>query len=200
MSRAVIWALWPTKVFLRVMVWLSQTLMVLSLEADTTMGFFVSWWKRTQLTQSVWALASTVYLHSPMMFQILRFLSLPPEAICLLSGEKATVRTSLVWLMNLEVVVPFLMSQSLRVASQEEERANLESAERAKSEMKWEWPVRVFLGTPHVWSSSPSFLGCSSQTMMLLSLPPEMRKGLVAPSTTCSPYWRVVTQPLCFSR
>jgi len=88
----------------------------------------------------VWAFCSTVNLHSPTVFQILRFLSLPPLAICLLSGEKATARTSLEWPTNLLMVYPFLRSQSLRVPSHDEVKQYLLSCERARSLMKWECP------------------------------------------------------------
>ena len=51
-SRVLIWALCPMKVCLRAMTELSQTLMVLSHEADTTIGFLTSWKYLTQETQS----------------------------------------------------------------------------------------------------------------------------------------------------
>lgn len=88
----------------------------------------------------MWAFCSTVNLHSPKVFQIFKFLSLPPLAIYLLSGENATERTSLVWLTNLLVVTPFLRSQSLRVPSHEELKQYLLSYERVMSLTKWEWP------------------------------------------------------------
>lgn len=47
-----------------------------------------------------------VYLQTPRVFHSLIDLSLDPETICLLSAEKATLRTSLSWLSNKRVVVP----------------------------------------------------------------------------------------------
>merc|ERR1719183_2015834 len=94
-SRVLIWALWPMKVCFKAITELSQTLMVLSQEADTTIGFLMSWKYLTQDTQSVCGFWSTVNLQTPWIFQIFKFLSMAPEAICLLSGEKATLKTSL---------------------------------------------------------------------------------------------------------
>lgn len=50
----------------------------------------------TQETQSAWLSLSVVYLQSAKVFQSLISLSAPDEIICLLSGEKETVKTSLV--------------------------------------------------------------------------------------------------------
>ena len=77
-----------------------------------------------------------VYLHWARVFHSLMVLSLLAETICLLSAEKATERTSLVWSSNLLVVLPVLRSQSLRVLSQDPDRAKCPSDERTTSEMK----------------------------------------------------------------
>ena len=45
------------------------------------------------------------------------------DTICLLSTEKATDRTSLVWSSNLRVVFPVLRSHRRRFLSQEPDRA-----------------------------------------------------------------------------
>merc|ERR1719244_644694 len=92
-------------------------------------------------------------------------LSLAAETICLLSAEKATESTSLVWSSNLRVVLPGDRSHSLRVLSQEPDRAKCPSDDRTPSEMKWECPWSLFWGTPYMPSSLVSF-----QTMRDLSL------------------------------
>ena len=46
-----------------------------------------------------------VYLQTPRVFHSLMVLSLDPETICLLSAEKATLMTSLVWPLNCLVVL-----------------------------------------------------------------------------------------------
>lgn len=145
----------------------------------------------------MWAFYSTVNLHSPTVFHIFKFLSLPPLAICLLSGEKATAKTSLEWLTNLLLVVPFLISHNLRVPSHDDDKQYLLSWESYKSEMKWEWPLRVFLGAPHSFSSSVSFLSIISQIMIVLSLDPEIRNSLVSSPIVSSPTYKLVTQPPC---
>ena len=58
---------------------------------------------------------------------------------------------------NLRVVLPVLRSHSLRVLSQEPDRAKWPSEERTTSEMKWEWPCSRFWGTPYWPSSLVSF-------------------------------------------
>jgi len=50
----------------------------------------------TQETQSVWLFLSDVNLQSAKVFHNLISLSAPEDKICLLSGEKATDKTSLV--------------------------------------------------------------------------------------------------------
>ena len=95
-ARVLIWALWPTKECLSCIVFLSQILISLSQDAVASTPSF-SGEKRTYETQSVcWTpwLSSIVYLQSPFTFHSLMALSLEPETICLLSGEKATVMTS----------------------------------------------------------------------------------------------------------
>lgn len=74
-----------------------------------------------------------VYLHSPMVFHSLMVLSRDPETICLLSTEKATDNTSLLCPRKRRVVAPVVRSQSLRVPSQEPERANCPSDEMTTS-------------------------------------------------------------------
>lgn len=76
-------------------------------------------------------------LQSPMVFQSLTYLSAPADKICLLSGEKATVNTSLVCPKNILMVFPVLKSHNLKVLSQEEEITKQFSYERARSETKW---------------------------------------------------------------
>jgi hypothetical protein len=68
-------------------------------------------------------------LHSPKVFQSLIVLSREAETICLLSAEKETERTSAVWPTNRRVVDPVLRSQSRRVWSHDEERANWPESE-----------------------------------------------------------------------
>merc|ERR1712100_596994 len=107
-----------------------------------------------------------------------------PEAICLLSGENATVRTSLAWpspsdpLWRVFLVDAVFRLQSLMVPSHDDERAYLESWERSRSEMKWECPVITFLGIPADWSSSPSATALRFQMIKVLSLDPERRNSL----------------------
>ena len=60
----------------------------------------------------------------------LMVLSLVAERMCLLSAEKATESTSLVWSSNLRVVLPVDRSYCLRVLSQEPDRAKCPSEER----------------------------------------------------------------------
>ena len=57
----------------------------------------------------------------------LMVLSLAADTICLLSAEKATDSTSLVWSSNLRVVLPVDRSHRRRVLSQEPERAKCPS-------------------------------------------------------------------------
>jgi hypothetical protein len=84
----------------------------------------------------VWLLTSLVNLQSAKVFQSLIPLSAPEEMICLLSGEKQQVKTSLVCPWNYLVETPVLRSQSLRVLSHDAEIQKLLSWERDKSETK----------------------------------------------------------------
>ena len=104
-------------------------------------------------------------LHSPRVFQSLMVRSREAETICRLSAEKETLRTSPVCPTNFRVVNPVFKSQSRRVLSQEEERANWPSEEIETSETKWLCPWRIFLGKPKEFSSRES-----CQTMTVLSI------------------------------
>lgn len=177
----------------------SQILIVPSHDPVARVGFLVSWENLTAETQSWCSSSSTVYLHSPLVFQILIFLSLPPEAIYLLSAENEHVRTSLPWSTKVSTVFPFWTSQSLRVWSHEAERAYRESRDRARSLTKWEWPDMTFLIDPHSGSSSVAFLSVRFHEMTLLSLPPERRNSTSSPASFfVDPTWRAVTPP-CLS-
>lgn len=73
-----------------------------------------------------WSLANSgpvVYLISPNVFHKNIFFSAPEDKICLLSGEKATVKTSFWCPWNNLVVYPVLKSHNLKVLSQDEEIA-----------------------------------------------------------------------------
>merc|ERR1719397_1572747 len=78
-----------------------QTLTYLSHPADTMMGLLLLGENLTQLTQSECPSSWMVYLHWARVFHSLMVLSLLADTICLLSAEKATERTSLVWSSNL---------------------------------------------------------------------------------------------------
>lgn len=69
----------------------------------------------------MWLLDSLVNLQSARVFHSLIHLSAPEEMICLLSGEKQQVKTSLECPLNCLMVLPDLRSQSLRVLSHEDE-------------------------------------------------------------------------------
>lgn len=73
-------------------------------------------------TQSEWFNYSETYLQSAKVFHNLISLSAPADKICLLSGEKATVNTSLVCPLKILEVLPDLKSHNLRVLSQEEDK------------------------------------------------------------------------------
>ena len=100
-----------------------RTLTSLSQELETMTGFWGLGLKRTQETHSVWPLSVIVYLQSPSVFHSLMVRSREPETIWRLSAEKETERTSLVWPTKRRVVVPVASSHSLRVLSQEADRA-----------------------------------------------------------------------------
>jgi len=88
MVRALTYPVCPTRLvwilnnFVRV-----HTLTILSQPADTTIGLRGLGENLTQETQSECA-SSIEHLHSPKVFHNLILLSLDPETICLLSGEK----------------------------------------------------------------------------------------------------------------
>jgi len=64
-----------------------------------------------------------VNLQSANVFHNLKVLSAPAEIIYLLSCEKVTERTSLVWPTNFLLVFPVLKSHNLRVLSHELDKA-----------------------------------------------------------------------------
>jgi len=99
------------------------TLTSLSHPLLTITGFCGLGLNRTQETQSVCPFSVMVNLQSPRVFHSLMVRSRDPETICLLSAEKETERTSLVWPTNRRVVVPVESSQRRRVLSQDAERA-----------------------------------------------------------------------------
>merc|ERR1719318_2486485 len=100
-----------------------HTFTYLSHPAETMMGLALLGENLTQDTQSWCPSSWMVYLHWARVFHSLMVLSLAAETICLLSAEKATESTSLVWSSNLRVVFPVDKSQRRRVLSQDPERA-----------------------------------------------------------------------------
>jgi len=74
----------------------------------------------THETHSVWLEVSLVNLQSARVFHNLMDLSAPAEMICLLSGEKQQVKTSLVCPTKVLVETPVLRSHNLRFLSHEE--------------------------------------------------------------------------------
>lgn len=90
----------------------------------------------TQDTQSVWLFLSDVNLQSAKVFHNLISLSAPEDKICLLSGEKATDKTSLVCPTNYLDDLAAFKSHNLRVLSHEDETMKQFSWERAKSVTK----------------------------------------------------------------
>merc|ERR1719348_2960118 len=104
------------------------------------MGFWLLGLNLTQLTQSECPSSWMVYLHWARVFHSLMVLSLAADTICLLSAEKATDRTSLVWSSNLRVVFPVERSQRRRVLSQDPDKAKWPSEDRTTSEMKCPCP------------------------------------------------------------
>merc|ERR1719318_282390 len=89
-----------------------HTFTYLSHPAETMMGLALLGENLTQDTQSWCPSSWMVYLHWARVFHSLMVLSLAAETICLLSAEKATESTSLVWSSNLRVVFPVLRSHS----------------------------------------------------------------------------------------
>merc|ERR1719318_2429939 len=88
-----------------------HTFTYLSHPAETMMGLALLGENLTQDTQSWCPSSWMVYLHWARVFHSLMVLSLAAETICLLSAEKATESTSLVWSSNLRVVFPVDKSQ-----------------------------------------------------------------------------------------
>lgn len=76
-------------------------------------------------------------------------LSRLPLTICRLSAEKATLKTSFLWLTNCRVLVPTDKSQRRNELSHEPLTAKRPSLEMTTSETKCEWPRKALLGTPH---------------------------------------------------
>lgn len=122
------------------------TLTILSHPAETMTGFIGFGEKRTHETHSEWPSSVMLNLHSPSVFHSLMVRSRDPETIWRLSAENETERTSEVWPTNRRVVRPVLRSQSLRVLSHEDERANWPSDEMTTSETKPLWPCRIRFG------------------------------------------------------
>ena len=89
-------------------------------------------------TQSEWLSFSVVYLQSAKVFQSLISLSAPAEIIYLLSGEKATVKTSFECPVKSLVHFDDLKSHNLNDLSHDEEITKLLSYETVMSEMKCE--------------------------------------------------------------
>jgi len=125
-----------------------------------------------------------VNLQSPNVFHNLISLSQPPERICLLSGEKATVMTSELCPGICLRHFAYLKSQSLRVLSQLEEIAYTESEDNAMSEMKWLCPMRLLNGYPYNFYLLTSFstpCDCSGLIYHIikdLSRDPETKRGV----------------------
>lgn len=123
----------------------------------------------------MWLFLSEVYLQSAKVFHNLMSLSAPQDKICLLSGEKATDKTSLVCPLNCFLAFPAFKSQRMRVLSHEEEMMKKFSWERAKSVTKWLCPVKALNGYPYcplLFSSSYNF-----HTIKVLSRDPEIKIG-----------------------
>merc|ERR1719309_777043 len=140
--------LWPMWLVLSLQLVRFHTFTYLSHPADTMMGFWLLGENLTHDTQSLWPSSWMVYLHWARVFHSLMVLSLAADTICLLSAEKATDMTSLVWSSNLRVVFPVERSQSLRVLSLAADRAKWPSEENTTSEMKWPCPCNLFCGIP----------------------------------------------------
>jgi hypothetical protein len=104
-------------------------LTTLSQPALTITGFCGFGLNRTHETHSVCPFSVMVYLQSPRVFHSLIVRSREPETICLLSAEKDTERTSLVWPTKRRVVIPVESSHRRRVLSHDEERAYAPSEE-----------------------------------------------------------------------
>ena len=103
---------------------------------------------KRQQTSRVRLRWSSNYLHWPTVFHSLIVLSRLPLTICRLSAEKATLRTSFLWLTNCRVLVPTDKSQRRKELSHEPLTAKRPSLEMTTSETKCEWPRNALLGTP----------------------------------------------------
>ena len=135
-------------------------------------------------------------LHCPTVFHSLMVLSRLPLTICRLSAEKATLRTSFLWLTNCRVLVPTDKSHRRKDPSHEPLTAKRPSLEMTTSETKCEWPRKALLGTPHeVFSLLGSYWLFNCQ--MIIDLSREAER-------TMSGNWGVVaicvTQSLCPTR
>merc|ERR1719148_623830 len=82
-----------------------------------------------------------VNLHSANVFHNLMLLSRLPDTICLLSPEKATLKTSLVWPWKVRTVAPVFKSQRRMVRSHEPDRANCPSEDNETLATGSLWPV-----------------------------------------------------------
>lgn len=117
-----------------------RTLTTLSHPAETMTGLRGLGENLTHETHSECPSSLMSNLHSPRVFQSLMVRSRDPETICRLSAENETERTSAVCPTNRRVVSPVLRSQSRRVWSHDDERANWPSDEITTSETKWLCP------------------------------------------------------------
>ena len=145
-----IWDLCPVNVYLSCMVFLSQILIYLSHDAVARTPSFsgenLTWLTQSKCSIPDWfpVIPSIEYLQSPFTFHNLMLLSLEPDTIWRLSGEKATERTSFSWPIKVAIDALVLKSQSLKVLSQLDDTAYLPSYERATSSIKWLWPEKDF--------------------------------------------------------
>lgn len=135
-----------------------STLMSLSQPADTMIGLAGFGEKRTDETHSEWPSSVMVSLHSPRVFHSLMDLSLDPLTICLLSGEKDTLRTSAECPTNCLVHFPVAMSHRRSVLSHDADSANCPSEDHATSCTKWLCPVSARLATLRQLRSTRSSL------------------------------------------
>merc|ERR1719152_908751 len=117
----------PTRLVRSLQLLKFQTLTSLSQPAETMSGIFADGEKTTQLAQSVCMSSVMVYLHSASVFQSLIVFSRPPDTICRLSPEKATLNTSFVWPWKVRTAAPVFKSHKRMVRSQEPDNANCPS-------------------------------------------------------------------------
>ena len=119
-----------------------NTLTVWSQEADTMVGTSVLGLNLTQLTHflcpSPWS--KIVYLHSPSAFHSLIVPSQEADTIWRLSVERATERTSFLFVCPTKCRLnPVARSLRRSSPSQLPKSANCPSKERTMSSTKWEW-------------------------------------------------------------